>query len=285
MAKSISITVHPSAVGAEYLTVSDAMRQVLDLIAALENTESRTASSRQIVWRLTEAHTSSPPFTVVAEAFSTSPELSVESEASRVANLFSSGLKELLDGHDPTWIDDEAAAPLKRVFNRNVNGIGRTQIVVDGNEPFNIVPNNTRAAIAILEHREINESVLTTDYSRTEYGAVEVEVYGITRWNDKPALMVRERLSQDRVTCVLSQELAEKLGPHHLWSEAWEGNRLQVGGALHYGRDGELKRIDANSAEVKVWTDVTMAEIQSIDILQGRSVSEHLHLLRGEDVG
>lgn len=285
MGKSVSFTIHPSAGGAEYLTVSDAMHQVLDLVAALEGAESEEAGSRLIVWRLTEAHTNSPPFTITAQAFPADPDISVSAEASRVVALFANGMKELLEGRDPPWLADEIAAPLKRALQRNVNGIGRTEIVIEGEEPFNMVPHNARTAMVTLERREIDAEASTPDYSRTEYGAVETEVYGVTRWNDKPALVVVERLSRDKVTCVLSAELAELLGPHHSWSEAWEGRRLLVGGALHYGHDGSLKRIDASSAEEKPWTDVSLADIRDIDILQGRSVSEHLRLLRNDDPG
>ncbi len=87
------------------------------------------------------------------------------------------------------------------------------------------------------------------------------------------------------MTCGLSAELAESLGPDHSWNEAWEGRRLLGSGALHYGHDGSLKRIDASSAEEKPWTDVSLADIRDIDILQGRSVSEHLRLLRNDDFG
>lgn len=285
MGKSVSITVHPSALGAEYLTVSDAMHQMLDLVAALENTESGESSSRQIVWRLKEAHTNSPPFTITAEAFPVDPDASIRVEAIRVAGLFAGGVRELLEGRDPAWLADEVIAPLKRALRRNVNGVGRSEIAVEDNEPFNILPQNARTAIATLERREIAVAAMTPDYSRTEYGAVEVEVFGITRWNDKPALAVQERLSQHKLTCVLAAELAADLGPQHKWNEAWEGRRLLVGGELHYARDGSLWRIDATTAEVRPWTDVSLSDIRDIDILEGRSVSEHLRLLRGEDRG
>ena len=261
------------------------MHQMLDLVEALENTESGDASSRQIVWCLKEAHTSSLPFTVTAEAFPVNPDDSVAVEATRVAGLFATGVRALLEGQDPTWPTEEVVAPLRRALQRNVNDVGRSEIADEGNEPFNIVPQNARTAITTLEKRELAGESSAANYSRTEYGAAEVEVYGLTRWNDKPALAVKERLSEDKLTCVLSAELAEELGPHHLWSEVWEGRRLLVGGALHYGPDGSLKRIDATSAAAKPWTDVPLSDIRGIDVLQGRSVSEHLRLLRGEDRG
>lgn len=136
MTKSLSITVHPSVHGAEYLSVSDAMHQVLDVIEALEKAETAGGGERQIVWRLTEAHTNSPPFTVTAEAFPVDPVVSINLEASRVVSMFGSSVRGLLDGSEPVPISHEMAQPLKRALLRNLNGVGRTEIVIDDEEPF-----------------------------------------------------------------------------------------------------------------------------------------------------
>ena len=285
MGRSVSITVHPAALGAEYLSVSDAMQQMLDLVSALERTEASEPSERQIVWRLTEAHTNSPPFTITAEAFPADPAIALDAASLRVPADFIGGLRELLAGRDPEWLDDEAVAPLKRALQRNLNGVGRSAIRLDDEDAVDVVPQSARVAVAVLEHRAITALAAEPDYSRTEYGSVEVLVYGVTRWNDRPALSVQERLSRDKLTCVLDPDVAEELGPHRNWSDAWQGSRLLVGGALHYGADGSLKRIDASSAELRPWTDVPMSDLRDIDVLSGRSVSEHLRLIRGEDRG
>lgn len=284
MSKSLSITVHPSAIGAEYLSVSDAMHQILDVIEALEKAETGGGGKRQIVWRLTEAHTNSPPFTVTAEAFPVDPVVSINLEAARVVTAFSRGVKELLEGRKPEWLSADVMQPLKRALLRNMNGVGRTEVNIDDQEPFNVVPSNARTAVVTLERLELDLAEAVVDYSRTEFGSVEVEVQGITRWNGKPALTVTERLSREKVTCVLTPELANKLGPTHKWGEAWEGQRLLVSGALHYSPDSSLKRIDAEEAEDMPWTDVSISDLQCIDILQGRSVSEHLRLSRGGEI-
>lgn len=284
MNKTLSFTVHPASSQAEYLTVSDAMRQILDLIEALERTEATSDGSRRIVWRLTEAHTNSPPFTVTAEAFAVNPVISVGLEASRLTEMFGLGFRALLDGNVVDWIDKDVAAPLRRVLQRNLNGIGRTEIAVSDNIRFDIVPENARVAFLVLEQANLAIEAAVIDYSRTEYGSAEFEIHSITKWNDKPALSGVERLSRDKVTCVLTQDLADELGSHR-WGEAWEGRRLLIGGALHYARDGVLKRVEADSVEEMPWTDVSLAALGNIDILQGRSVSEHIDLLRSDEFG
>ncbi|MEI8396342.1 MAG: hypothetical protein WCF85_16530 [Rhodospirillaceae bacterium] len=265
--------------------MSDAMRQVLDIVEALERAETAEGEKRQIVWRLTEAHTNSPPFTVTVEAFSIDPEAFVGREATQATTTFEDTIKDLLEGRKSDRINYDMALPLKQVFQRNLNGVGRTEIKIDDKEPFNVVPSNARTAVHTLEQIQLDRDAAIIDCRRTEFGSVEVEVQRVTSWHGKPALTVIERLSRDKITCVLSAELAEELGPSHKWGEAWEGQRLLVSGALHYGPDGSLKKVDAETAEDMPWTNVSISDLRDIDILQGRSVQEHLRLLRGDDLG
>lgn len=284
MAKSLSITIHPSDIGAEYLSVSDALHHVLDLVEVLEKSESDESGSRRIVWRLTDAHTNSPPLTLVLEPYPVDPTVSIAMEANRVVSSFADGLRRLLDGYDTPWLDKGIAQTLKRALKRNMNGIGRTEIIVD-DDALNVMPANAKTALLVVEKSLLDEEGAVDNKQHTEFGAIEVEIEGIARWNNHPALTVVDRLSGAKVTCVLNDELAGRLGPSHLWKEVWTGNRLLVTGALYYGPDGALKRIHAEDAEDLPWADVTLAQLADIDILQGRTVSEHLHLLRGRDRG
>lgn len=285
MGKSISITVYPSALGAEYLTVSDAMRQVLDFIDALGRIEATDSGLRQIVWRLTEAHTNSPPFTVTAEAYSIDPLISIDLQATRVSTMFADGLETLLGGMTVPWLDEEIAQSLEKIFLRNQNGIGKTEFFTEGRQTLTVKPENAQIGIHTIGKYIYNDEEDTAHSNGIEYGSAEVEVVGIVRWNDKPALSVIDRLGGERATCVLSTGLAEKLGPTHSWHDAWDGRRLLVFGALHYGREGRLRRIDAEDAEEMPWTDVPISDLRNIDILQGRSVGEHLDILRSQDLG
>jgi hypothetical protein len=285
MSRSVSFTIHPAALGAEYLSVTDAMKQILDLVEALEHTEAAGSADRQIVWRLTDAHTNSPPLTITAEAFSISPAIAIDIEASRVVKRFTHGITELLHGRSDPELPRHVIAPLKRIFQRNLTGIGLTEVSVEGEQPLTVAPSGARSAIIAVERLELDWKADIQDYRRTEYGAVEVEVFGITRFYDKPALIVTERLSREKVTCILSSQLADFLGPNHQWNEAWQGERLLVSGALHYNEAGSLARIEAEDAEPLPWTSVALGDLRDIDLTRGRSVQEHLNLIRGEDVG
>lgn len=282
MSKSVSITVHPSDLSGEYLTVSDAMRQVLDMIGTLEGIEAGDDGERNIVWRLTDAHTNSPPFTVRAEAFPKDPQVSVSLEVDRVVGLYAVAVKSILAGQRPDWLESEPGRQLKRALKRNLNGVGHTDIVIEGEEPIIIVPTTARIGLAILEQSDIAEEV---DLQRTEYGSVEGQVVGLTRYYSAPSLVLQERLTGQKVVCVLSPALASLIGPSHQWSEAWEGQYLRIGGALVYSSDGRLKRINASHHESIEWADVSLHDLRGIDILQGRTVQQHLDEFWGAKVG
>ncbi|WP_156462977.1 hypothetical protein [Methylobacterium sp. Leaf93] len=281
MKQALTITVYPASLSGDYLSVSDAMRQMLDLVDALASFESVEGSSRKIVWRLVDAHTNSPPFTITAQAYPVDPVVSVSFEAQRTVQDFTAAMQTLIQGVMPSWIDDDSIAPIKRILSRNQNAVGRTEIIID-DEIISIVPSTAKLASIAIAKSEIVLEAEALDLRHTEYGSVECIVYGITRWNNKPALSVLERLSGDKLTCVLNEDVAEKLGNSRKWEEVWQGRRLLATGALHYGQDGSLKRIDAEDADDLPFTIVDLHELQSLDILQGRSVSEHLQLLREE---
>lgn len=285
MAKALSITVHPAPLSGEYLTVGDAMRQILDIVEGLEHSETHDGGPRQISWRLTKAHTNSPPFTVVAEPFPVHPSLSISLAANRLAEDFVQDVRALLSGVIPDGFSTDAAKPVRRALERNLNGIGKTDIQLDGADAVYVVPQSAKAAISALDRLAVEEEAAVVDWSRTEYGSVEGQVVGLARWNDKPAIIIIERLSQDKFTAVLSSELAEQVGSTHTWIEAWAEQRVMVSGALHYNAENSLKRADLSDLQPLEWTDVELSELRKIDILQGRSVSDHLNLIRGDGSG
>jgi hypothetical protein len=282
MARTISITVHPSDLGGEYLTVSDAMKQVLDMIGALEGIEAGDEVERKIVWRLTEAHTNSPPFTIKAQAFPRDPQVSIAMEADRVTKLYAVAVASVLDGEKPRWLESEPGKLLKRALKRNLNGVGHTDVQIEGEEPIIIEPASARVGLSTLEKAEIDEEV---DLRRVEFGSVEGQVVGLTRYYSSPALVFQERLSGARVICVLTPELAEEMGPLHQWSEAWEGEYLRLSGKLFYDPAGQLKRINASGYEEIKWADVPISDLRGIDVLNGRTVQQHIDEFWGERFG
>lgn len=280
-AKKFAVTVHPAPLSGDYLTVSDAMHQVLDFIEALERSETVKPPDRQIVWRLTEAHTNSPPFTVIAEAFPLQPNLSVAFEAGRVSEMFNSDLRTLIeDGRVSGVLADDARAPIERLLNRNLNGIGRTDVQLGDDPPILISPAGAKIATLALERLDLERQAAQRDWQRTEFGSFEGEITGLARWNGKPALSIVDRISGEAVTCVLSDGLSNSLGPAHRWGEVWEGRLVAVAGSLFYNSAGALRRAEIEDLEEIQWADVSVADLRGLDVLSGRTLSEHLALIR-----
>lgn len=280
MAKSLSITIHPSALDGEYLPVSDAMQQVLDIVSTLEQIEDVRGAARRIVWRLTEAHTNSPPFTLTTEAYAVDPVVLINLEAERLLSQFGEGVERLLEGTLPPWFEHGPAGPLKRVFKRNLERVGRTDLSA-GTDVISITPGPAKTAIAAIEANELGAEAAKVDLRRTEFGTAELIVAGLIEWNGKPSLATIDRLSGQKVTCVLADDLAKRLGSEHRWAEVWEHKRVLATGALQYGQDGLIKRVDAADVEELPFTDVPLESLREIDVLEGRTVSEHLRLVRG----
>jgi hypothetical protein len=283
VAKKIAITVHPAGTDAGSLTVADAMRQVLDLVEVLGHIDTAEGDAAEIVWRLESASTNSP-FTVIAAAASPDPALSVAIEANRVASAFSDAMVGLLeDERKSEALDAEASRALERVFKRNLNGIGRTDIAVLESDapPIHIVPLRAQRALITLERAELEE--IEPNLARSEFGAREGEVVGLIRHYGKAALLVRDRITGDKVTAVLTSDLARRLGPEHKWNEAWEGERVLISGELHYDAAGTLRKIDAEEVEPIHTSPVTLAELEGIDLLRGQSPSERIDQLWGRD--
>lgn len=259
--------------------MADAMHQVLDFVRALENLE---GDSRNIVWRLTDAHTNSPPFTLTVTATPINPSIAVSIEASRVAKLFSTSVTELINGRVPAWLYDDVVAPLRGILKRNLNGISQTEFSIPGEDKISVVPSNAQQALSALEIAHAQEKASAPNYTRTEYGSIEATVVGITRRYEKPALSVVERISGKNITCVLTDEMAAQLGPEHDWAEVWDGQRMVISGALHFDEASILKRVDVHNVEPSPWADVTLAEIRDLNILSGRSIKDHLDAVWGE---
>jgi len=283
VAKQVSIIVRPATLAAEYLSVSDAMEQVLDMVGALESFEASDEVQRRIIWRLTEAHTNSPPFTVVATAFPKDPQLSVAIEAERVSDLYGKGISLLLRGETPKGLERKAVSHLRHALERNLNGVGFTDVKIENEVAFSITPMAARLGLSALERLDPQKPII--DLRRSEFGSAECQVIGLTRYYNSPALVVQERLSGNRVVCVLSPALAAQIGPEHQWSEAWEDKHLRVSGELIYGADGALKRINASGYEEVIWPTVSLHDLREMDILQGRTVQEHLDEFWGEELG
>lgn len=286
-ANTVRLVIHPSGTDEDTLTVSDAMQQVLDHFTLLARAEARDPSSNaKVVWRLESATTNSP-FTIEAIAVSSNPEVSVVRQSLQARRTLSNDLARLYRGEaKPEWLDDVAEGAVRRIVERSLNGIGRTELVaVEGSPPIVLDQRAARRTQGFLDILKAKEAAEVEDLSRKEYGTVEGQLDSLRPYNNKPAIMLKERLSGRIVPCVLSSDLAHSIGQQHQWIEVWSNRRVAVSGLCHYDKDGALKRIDAHEVERHVSRDVPISDIRDQNFSRGLTSQEHLRRGWGDDHG
>jgi hypothetical protein len=117
------------------------------------------------------------------------------------------------------------------------------------------------------------------DRSRSEFGTIDAFAAEAKTYNGKPAIYVKERLSGRLIPCVLSDQLAERIGSTHSWTDAWTGKRVRIKGQLFYDRTGALNRVSANDLTDVDPAPVNLQELREIDLLEGRTPVEHVRRL------
>lgn len=288
MAEHLTITIHPAPHKAEELTVKDALQQVLDLVELVERADAAGSDDVEIVWRLKSATTNSP-ITFQLEGTSSDPSVSVALRAASAKQAFEEGMNGLLrQGRRAEWMGIPALKAAKRVFNRNVNGIGRTDIRLDDapeGAVIMIIPQIAHQGALVIERAILDEEQEAPNLSRTEYGSVEGDIISATTYYSRPALVLKERLSNGKVTCVLESGSADHIGPNHSWTEVWNGRRVLVGGALRYNAEGRIERIDAETLEVIEGRNITLDEIRALDVTGGMDPVSYLNMIRDADNG
>jgi hypothetical protein len=138
----------------------------------------------------------------------------------------------------------------------------------------NVVSLASRASLRAIERAEANEE--GEDRSRSEYGTIDAHVARTDTWNGKPAIYVKDRLSGKIIPCVMSDELAAREGPSHSWTDAWAGKRVRVKGRIFYDKRGSINRVSAVDLSDVEPKPVDIKSLREINILSGKSPTEHL---------
>lgn len=281
MAQKVTIKIQPSGGVSTSLTVEDAMQQVLDYIDMLRAAD-LSENSEKIIWRLESAQTNSP-LEVTAFATGPDPSVSVAYQARQTAERLSNAIADLEKGGAvPSWMEPPTANIAERFFKRNMNGIGRTDITINDEAPTTIVHATAKVAALSIERSRIETQLEKPDWTRSEYGAVEGEILSATSLWTKPAIIIKERLSGAKINCILSDELADEVGPTHSWDETWEQRRFAITGELHYNADGRLTKIDAIGLREITPSPVNLTELRDLKLI-GTESPDDIHVRLWED--
>ncbi|MNS34786.1 hypothetical protein D3C72_669210 [compost metagenome] len=280
MAETVTIKVEPSPGGGEHLTVRDAMRQVLEfieLMAASAPEESQGA----IEWELVSATTNSP-FTAVAEAISVDidqPDVAPYVRQAKAA-MRTTIEAAINDGVLPDWIGQGDRSRIVSIFERNMAGVGRTTISFDdGQPPVVIVERVARTAVENITLAQSAEVDREQDYSGQELGSIDGQIIEATKHRGTPALRIRDRVTGDKVICLLSAELAKTIGQDVRIGDVWTGQRVMASGLLTRSADGTVTSIKLESAEdlIEIMPrNDTLASLLDKNFTGGRGVRDYL---------
>lgn len=282
----VTITIRPSTGDDGVLSVSDGLRQVLDVFDLLMLAQGGP-DGNVVQWRLVTISKSSP-LTATGEAYATvtgvAPEIVARRGKERMGEVFGS----LTAGAEPPeWLEGIALTKARSVLERNLNGIGRTDVDYERPDrpPTIIVERTARAGLVAIEKMELAKREASEDLSRTEIGSIEGTVAGVTTHYGKPAIDVRESLSGDIIRCTLADDAADALRSTHTWGEAWEGQRVLVSGEIVYKKDGAISRVNNGRAELIVARTVNHDEVARPGFLGGLTPRAYLDAVWEDDDG
>lgn len=286
MSERITIVIEPSDDHGGFLTVQDAMRQVLDFIE-VATSAAKDDARLKFEWRLISATTNSP-FTTVAEAVSTDPEWPDVDNDARVAKAaVAAAFASILEaGTVPDWFDEADEGRVRDLLRRNTNGIAKTIIALNDNDaPLVIVERRARAALERIGLRAAEAVLLEPDYSGEELGAVEGNVLEATTHYGKPALRIRDRLSRQKVLCVFEPSVADDIGGEYRWQEVWRGQRVVISGRLKRARNGLVTFVSAEQIRKIAPPELRPGDLVDRNFTGGRGAREYLDEMWEGEVG
>lgn len=277
MAQQITISIQSSDTHPDILTVQDAMEQILDFFSLIQ-------SEGEVVWRLVTMSMNSP-LQATAEATAFVPGVDYESIARSQKSTFSSRYASLISGNVPMeWAEGQQSHAIKRFLKRNTNGIGK--IVLDFHGDFNviqIVPAVAESSLKAIEKVTV-KPILTVedkDCSHAEFGSVDAALVEVGTHYNQPAILVRERITQNDIWCIVPQELHTSLSAHTKLSDVWMRRRITVRGKIKYDRNNIISRIEAADIELHDERLVSLESVMDEDFSHGLTTAEYLNLLRG----
>jgi hypothetical protein len=201
---------------------------------------------------------------VSAIAVASDPVTVVDREAQAAKIALGEGWNGLLSAREKaSWIDGPAEQIVQRVLARSLNEIGRTDIRFDDETPDIIIDHQAAVrADNYLRLKAAEAAAAEEDLTRTEYGGIEGYITDITTYYRKPAFVVRERISNRDITCVVMSQNTETALGGHQWREAWTDQRVFVSGKIYYNAKGHILKVDAETLDPVQPKDVDLADLQ-----------------------
>lgn len=274
MTEAIKIVVQGNDEQGGYLSAQDALNQLLDSLALVSDSIDEDFR-KDLDWNLVEMTMNSPLVASVEPICRNQFHLDFTSAVRKATEKTDGILRELVETKRmPSGVTDAGQEVVKRLLERNANGVFRTDFYWPGHED----PVSVDAPVAkeVLEEMRAIESKGGIAFQGTELGSIEGNVVGAITHYGNPAVRIRHRVSAKEITCVIPPNLRKKLGDEHSWNEVWAGRRFIVTGEVTRKASGDVSQLlvsDMHEVEVE---EVDLDRIADPDFTGGKSPVEFL---------
>jgi hypothetical protein len=261
LAERVKVTIRPPAAHPDVLDVRDAMRQVLEVFQLLAGDD----DNDPIIWNLVFASTNTP-FTAEGEAVARIPDVDITVIARTRKTAFSRNMKALASGLLPErTLPKPKADVAKRIFKRNQNGIGSTEVSFDTeDDPVTLTPRTAAIAIQTLEKQTPPTlDLLPANREREEIGSVEGQLIDVGTDYNQPAVKIIERKSGREIWCRVNPQVMADIAAKANFMDVWGHTRITVRGVIRYDPEGNLTRVLANSIDQVKPRQMTIGEIRT----------------------
>ncbi len=272
MTTKVEITIRPSAEHPDYLTIHDAMQQVLDVFVAL-----RGGITEEFDWRLVSATTNSP-LTIVGEFFPTQdfPPAVIASASHMVVGAYQA-LEDALAGDEP--VGDIDLHVVKRLLARNLNGIGLTEIRMEGQPLVAINPERAHRALDVFKAAGLASA------PKRVRGSLEGELVYAGSYRKQPALRLRERTKGRILWCRIPEEYEGRFAEATSLDDVWRDARVRLRGWIEYSRSGEIAGMSAEGIQRIKPRDISPTALRDPGFTEGLESVNYLDKLRDGDLG
>ena len=277
MAERFVIVVTPPESDHSSLTVEDAMQQVLDAFQLLI---SSSETDDSVTWRLVEAKTNSPPFSVVGEAISTRLGIDVDLMAKNQKNSFARNYEQLIEGAVPeSWQTSRLAKIARDFVTRNRNGVASTRMELYADQSLLLTQQD-----AIKAFRAFEGEISQETKPRSQIGSVEGKIITVSTHYNQPAILVEERLTGSKIWCLVSEEYEHQISTEADFEDVWKGRRVRIRGKLEYDNTGSLSKVYAVDVSPIAGRSVALEEIQDNNFTNSLSINDYIDKLREGEI-
>ena len=256
------------------------MQQVLDFFDLVAD-----RTNQNVVWNLTFASTNSP-FVAEAEPVDLRTNASAFSTVEKHVRIIERGLARIAAG-DPVDHDfpKDKLTIVERIFERNINGIGRTTLGFGNDEDMIeiesvIVP---RSLQTIRGETDALYEYLFNTFARIEVGSIDGRIIDLGTHYDKPAIQVTEHNSNQDVWCQIDENALREIEGRITAGDVWQHRRVRIRGKINYDASGKITRAFDGQISYFQEKDVSIEDLHDPDFTGEMKPYEYLEGLREND--